>query len=62
MKTPKLITENQNASYSGASGAFGIVIVAILSGFGVSVSPELSAAIPVVLSTSVLYIGKLRKP
>jgi hypothetical protein len=62
MKTPKVIAGNQNAAAGGASGAFGVVVVAILSNLGVDVSPELAAAIPVVLATAVLYIGKLRKP
>jgi hypothetical protein len=62
MKTPKILNDNQNAAASGGSGAFGIILVFILSQCGVDVTPEVAAAIPVALSTTVLYIGKLRKP
>jgi hypothetical protein len=61
MKTPKILNENQNAAASGGSGAFGIILVWIISNW-VDVTPEVAAAIPVALSTTVLYIGKLRKP
>jgi hypothetical protein len=61
MKTPKILNENQNAAASGGSGAFGIILVWLLSNW-IEVPPEVAAAIPVALSTTVLYIGKLRKP
>lgn len=52
------ITNHPNATTAGGTGSLSVLLVYLLSVFGVHIDPALAAAIPTILTTAVLWIGK----
>lgn len=55
------MTSHPNASAAGVSGALTVVLMFVLTAFGVSVSPELASAVTTLITAAVLFAGNRKK-
>lgn len=53
-----MIDNNPNASVAVGTGVLGILTVWLVGVAGVDMPPEVSAVVPVALTTTVLFIGR----
>ena len=61
MSVKTQVQDNPNATAGGATGAIVVLIVWILTLLGLDVPPTVAAALTVLISSVVVYIGPLKR-